>query len=62
MGEWSEYFEDFPEENPANQGRKPNPLEQAQAAIRGGQAGKSKAQAELDQLIRQSKDNAKKKR
>ncbi|MEF9984693.1 MAG: hypothetical protein RR710_09165 [Oscillospiraceae bacterium] len=24
MGEWSEYFEDFPEENPANQKREPD--------------------------------------
>lgn len=24
MGEWSEYFEDFPEENPANQIREPD--------------------------------------
>jgi len=24
MGEWSEYFEDFPEENPANQKRDPD--------------------------------------
>ena len=24
MGEWSEYFEDFPEENPANQKQEPD--------------------------------------
>lgn len=58
MGEWSEYFEDFPEENPANQVPKRRPLEQARDATAGQQAGKGAAQTELDQLIRQSKQAA----
>ncbi|MDC7825309.1 hypothetical protein PQS90_09120 [Pseudomonas sp. BLCC-B13] len=55
MGDWSDYFEEFPEENPANQAPKRNPLEQARDAIAGKEAGKGAAQAELDQLIRESK-------
>ncbi|MND24864.1 hypothetical protein D3C76_343260 [compost metagenome] len=31
MGEWSDYFEDFPEENPANEVRQPGPLERVMA-------------------------------
>ncbi len=33
MGEWSDYFEDFPEEDPANQEPQPGPLECAERAM-----------------------------
>lgn len=33
MGEWSDYFEDFPEEAPANQEPQPGPLERAERAM-----------------------------
>ncbi|MCE5984495.1 hypothetical protein ABE525_17465 [Pseudomonas wadenswilerensis] len=31
MGDWSDYFEDFPEENPANEVRQPGPLERVKS-------------------------------
>ena len=42
MGEWSEYFEDFPEENPSNWIKPARALEAQQRAQKGY------AQAELD--------------
>lgn len=33
MGEWSDYFEDCPEEDPANQEPQPGPLERAERAM-----------------------------
>ena len=42
MGEWSEYFEDFPEENPANQ-----PQDEAGDALRARVAREAKYSPEL---------------
>ena len=34
MGEWSDYFEDFPEDNPENQNlRRVSPLEEVQSIL-----------------------------
>ncbi len=51
MGEWSDYFEDYPEENPANYvGDHFNP--QAAAAARRQKAKLANEQAALDGEIR----------
>jgi hypothetical protein len=62
MGEWSEYFEDFPEENPANwvDGRFASRLaaERRQAEQR-FQEAQSKANAELHGMIAEAKRKTK---
>ena len=51
MGEWSDYFEDFPDENPANYvGDKFDP--KGAAALRRQGASVSEAQAKLDAEIK----------
>ncbi|AXI02812.1 hypothetical protein [Aquirhabdus parva] len=54
MGEWSEYFEDFPEENPANQQLKDarSPISNLATAIK---QPKGQNQSELDALIKANK-------
>ena len=50
MGEWSEYFEDFPEENPANYvGNRFDP--KAAEALRAQAAKVAQEQAALDSAI-----------
>lgn len=50
MGEWSEYFEDFPEENPANQvGGQFDPKRAAE--LRAQSAQLERSQAELNGTI-----------
>lgn len=49
MGEWSDYFEDFPEENPANQ-----PRNEASDALRARVAREAKYSPEL--LAKMAKD------
>jgi len=50
MGEWSEYFEDFPEENPANYvGNRFDP--KAAEALRAQEAKVAQEQATLDAEI-----------
>jgi hypothetical protein len=52
MGEWSEYFEDFPEENPANYvGNQFDPKRAAELRAQAGK-GVSPAQAKLDAEIK----------
>ena len=51
MGEWSEYFEDFPEENPANYvGDRFDP--KGAQALRAAEAKLKQEQASLDSEIR----------
>jgi hypothetical protein len=50
MGEWSDYFEDFPEENPANRIPKPDAFAQArEEQVRRDQA---KLDAEIASIIK----------
>lgn len=54
MGEWSEYFEDFPEENPANYvGKKfdPKGAEALRAAKAKQAAEQSKLNAEIARIV-----------
>jgi hypothetical protein len=50
MGEWSDYFEDFPEENPAN--RIPNPDALAQAREEQVRRDQAKLDAEIASIIK----------
>ncbi len=53
MGEWSDHFEDFPEENPANYDKKgrydPN------GSLRREQATQELAQKRLDEILRKKR-------
>ena len=58
MGEWSEYFEDFPEENPANYvGERFDP--EGARRLRAQKAKLQKEQAALDAEIQAVIDKAK---
>ncbi|WP_419832762.1 hypothetical protein [Endozoicomonas atrinae] len=62
MGEWSEYFEDFPEENPANyiNGRfAPEEARQRAEQSYRVQQQREAANAEINDLIRQAKSDSK---
>lgn len=52
MGDWSDYFEDFPEENPANYDKRgrydPN------GQLRGEQARQELAHQKLDEVLKQN--------
>ena len=58
MGDWSDYFEDFPEENPANYvGDRFDPREAAEQRIRREKLARE--QQVLDTEIREIIENAK---
>lgn len=52
MGEWSEYFEDFPEENPGNYDRNGRFNPQGAAAERAAESKLRQDQANLNAEIR----------
>lgn len=58
MGEWSEYFEQFPEENPANFNKHPDDEVRAliRPNLRGGSLTKEEIAEENAQVERQSKE------
>jgi hypothetical protein len=59
MGEWSDYFEDFPEENPANDGVL-NPLAAIiQQLVKRHALAQYKAQAEINTMIAKAKQETK---
>jgi hypothetical protein len=61
MGEWSEYFEDFPEENPANWDRRIDPLLEIQKArLCELEKQREVAQSEIYGLVAKAQEKRKK--